>query len=145
MYIVAYVKMAYSCQRQQWNFKQRIRIVTSLRRFHSNTYQYIYGNSPNYSDIVSFFCFYHSHYVLYIALLMICIQYGLCENITVLWDFRFSRQWVWRWKLSVVLLKYKDISEVRTASIIALILEAVTTSETSVYCNKTTWRYVPED
>jgi hypothetical protein len=42
-----------------------------------------------------------------------------------------------------------DVSEVRTASItsaiIALIIEAVRTSETSVNFNVTTRRYIPED
>jgi hypothetical protein len=38
-----------------------------------------------------------------------------------------------------------DISEVRTASIIALMMEAVHTSETLVNFNVITWRYIPED
>jgi hypothetical protein len=33
----------------------------------------------------------------------------------------------------------------RTASIIALMMEAVSTSETSVHFNVTTQRYIPED
>jgi hypothetical protein len=46
----------------------------------------------------------------------------------------------------VVSLKYADISEVHTASIISAILmmEAVRTSETSVYFNETTRRCVLE-
>jgi hypothetical protein len=45
-------------------------------------------------------------------------------------------------------MKFTDVSEVRTASIIgaiAMIMEAVGTSETSVNFNVTTWRYIPED
>jgi hypothetical protein len=42
-----------------------------------------------------------------------------------------------------------DISEMRTVSIIramiALMMEAVQTPETSVNINVTTWRYIPED
>jgi hypothetical protein len=38
-----------------------------------------------------------------------------------------------------------DVSEVRTASIIALMTEALHTSETSVNINLTTRRYIPED
>jgi hypothetical protein len=45
----------------------------------------------------------------------------------------------------VVTLKLTDVSEVCTASIIALIMEAVRTSETSVNFNVTTRRYIPED
>jgi hypothetical protein len=43
------------------------------------------------------------------------------------------------------MLKLTDVSEVFIASIIALIMEAVLTSEMSVYFDVTTWRYVPED
>jgi hypothetical protein len=52
------------------------------------------------------------------------------------------------------MLKLADVSEVRTASIvrammedgfIALIMEAVSISETSVNFNMTTWRCIPED
>jgi hypothetical protein len=39
---------------------------------------------------------------------------------------------------AMYLLKYTDVSEVRTASIIALMTEAVCTSETFVYFNETT-------
>jgi hypothetical protein len=42
-------------------------------------------------------------------------------------------------------LKLTDVSEERTASIIALMMEAVRTSETSVDFNITTRRYIPED
>jgi hypothetical protein len=43
-------------------------------------------------------------------------------------------------------LKLTDVSEVRTASIIiALMMEAVRTSETSVNFIVTTRRYIPED
>jgi hypothetical protein len=45
----------------------------------------------------------------------------------------------------VVLLKLTDVSEVRTASIIALMMETVGTSETSVSFNVTTRRYIQED
>jgi hypothetical protein len=47
----------------------------------------------------------------------------------------------------VVSLQETDISEVRTASIIRVIIlmmEAVRTSETSVYSNETARRYIPE-
>jgi hypothetical protein len=42
-------------------------------------------------------------------------------------------------------LKGIDVSEVRLASIIRAMMEAVYTSETSVHFNVTTWRYKPED
>jgi hypothetical protein len=43
-------------------------------------------------------------------------------------------------------LKLTDVSEVRTASIIiALMMEEVSTSETSVNLKVTTLRYIPED
>jgi hypothetical protein len=46
-------------------------------------------------------------------------------------------------------LKLTDVSDVRTASIIsaiiALMMEAVRTSKTSVNFNVTTRRYIPED
>jgi len=45
----------------------------------------------------------------------------------------------------VVTLKLTDVSEVHTASIITLMMEAVSTSETSVNFSVTTWRYFPED
>jgi hypothetical protein len=46
----------------------------------------------------------------------------------------------------VVMLKWTDVSEVRTVSIIiALIMEAVCTSETSGHFNMTTQRYIPEN
>jgi hypothetical protein len=38
-----------------------------------------------------------------------------------------------------------DVSEVRAASIIALMLEAACTSEMSVDIYLTTWQYIPED
>jgi hypothetical protein len=38
-----------------------------------------------------------------------------------------------------------DVSEVRTACIIALTMEAVRTSETSINICLTTWQYIPED
>jgi hypothetical protein len=41
-------------------------------------------------------------------------------------------------------LEQTDVSEVRTASIIKAIMEAVCTSQTSVYSNETTRRYFPE-
>jgi hypothetical protein len=43
-----------------------------------------------------------------------------------------------------VSLDKMDVSEVRTASIIAIMLETVRTSETSVYF-EITLRYIPED
>jgi hypothetical protein len=42
-------------------------------------------------------------------------------------------------------LKFTDVSEVRTASIIALMMDVVRTSEMSVNFNVTTRRYMPED
>jgi hypothetical protein len=46
----------------------------------------------------------------------------------------------------VVTLKRKDVPELLTASIIiALMMEAVLTSETSFHFNVTTRRYIPED
>jgi hypothetical protein len=41
-------------------------------------------------------------------------------------------------------LKLTDVSEVRSASIIALMMEEIRTSETSVNFNVTTQRYIPE-
>jgi len=38
-----------------------------------------------------------------------------------------------------------DVSEVRAASIIALMMEAARTSETSVDIQLRTWQYTPED
>jgi len=38
--------------------------------------------------------------------------------------------------------EYIDVSELRTVSIITLVMEAVRTSEMSVYCNETTSRYI---
>jgi hypothetical protein len=43
-----------------------------------------------------------------------------------------------------VLLKHTDVSEVHTASTIALMVEAVRTSETSVYFSENTRQYIPE-
>jgi hypothetical protein len=69
-----------------------------------------------------------------------------------MWDFRFSRRRVWNFESCgmwrrVVTLKLTDVSEVHTASIIiiALMMEAVRTSETSVNFNVTTRRCIPED
>jgi hypothetical protein len=45
----------------------------------------------------------------------------------------------------VVTLKWTDVSEVRTASIIALMMEAVSTSETLDHFDVTTRRYIQED
>jgi hypothetical protein len=45
----------------------------------------------------------------------------------------------------VVKLKSTDVSEVLTASIIALMMEAIRTSETSVNFNLTAQRYISED
>jgi hypothetical protein len=45
----------------------------------------------------------------------------------------------------VVTLKWTDVSEVRTASIIRVMNEEERASETSVHFNETTWRYIPED
>jgi hypothetical protein len=41
-------------------------------------------------------------------------------------------------------LKKVDLLEVRTASVITLMMEAVRTSETLVYFIVATWRYIPE-
>jgi hypothetical protein len=65
------------------------------------------------------------------------------------WHVRFSQQWVCRWQPSgiyrcVVLFKLTGVSEVHTASIIRTMMEAVCTSEVSVYFNKTTQQYIPE-
>jgi hypothetical protein len=38
-----------------------------------------------------------------------------------------------------------DVSEVRAASIITLLMEAARTSETSVDIQLRTWQYIPED
>jgi ribosomal protein L14 len=45
----------------------------------------------------------------------------------------------------VVTSKLTDVSEVRSASIIRTMMEAVRASGTSVNFNVTTWRYIPED
>jgi hypothetical protein len=45
----------------------------------------------------------------------------------------------------VVTLKFNDVSEMHTASIIRAMVEAVRTSETSVHFNVTARRYIPED
>jgi hypothetical protein len=45
---------------------------------------------------------------------------------------------------SVVTLKLTNVSQVRTASITAMMMEAVRISEMSVNF-VTTWRYIPED
>jgi hypothetical protein len=68
----------------------------------------------------------------------------------IMWDFRFSRQRAWSLDFSgmycrVVTLKWTDVSEVRTASVIALMMDAVSASETSVNFNVTTQCYIPED
>jgi hypothetical protein len=42
-------------------------------------------------------------------------------------------------------MKLTQVSEVRNASVIALMMEAVQTSETSVNFNVITRRYIPED
>jgi hypothetical protein len=42
-------------------------------------------------------------------------------------------------------LKYTDIPKVLAVSIVRAMMEAVRTSEMSVYCNETTLRYIPED
>jgi hypothetical protein len=49
-------------------------------------------------------------------------------------------------------LKWTDVSEMRTVyiikemvAIIALMMETVCNTETSVHFNVTTWRYTPED
>jgi hypothetical protein len=49
---------------------------------------------------------------------------------------------MWR---PLVTLKLTDVSALRTASIIALMMMAVRTSETSVNFNVTTWSHIPED
>jgi hypothetical protein len=45
---------------------------------------------------------------------------------------------LWWWK-------FTDVSEVLSASIIALMMEAASTSETSLYFYQITWRNNPED
>jgi hypothetical protein len=45
----------------------------------------------------------------------------------------------------VFTLKLTDVSEVCTASIIALMMKTVRTYETLVNFNVITWRYIPED
>jgi hypothetical protein len=45
----------------------------------------------------------------------------------------------------VVALKLTDVSHRHTASIIALMMEAVRTSETLVIFSVTIWHYIPED
>jgi hypothetical protein len=45
----------------------------------------------------------------------------------------------------VVSLEWTDVSEVHTATIIRVMMEAVHTSEMPVHSNETTWRYIPED
>jgi hypothetical protein len=42
-------------------------------------------------------------------------------------------------------MKLADVSEVRTASIIALLIEVARTAETPVNFSVTTRRYIPED
>jgi hypothetical protein len=50
------------------------------------------------------------------------------------------------WELALlVTLKLADVSEMRTTSIIALMMEAVRIPETSVKLNVFTQRYIPED
>jgi hypothetical protein len=49
------------------------------------------------------------------------------------------------WNVAPCSLIETDISEVLTASIITLMMEAVSTSEMSVNFYKTTWRNIPED
>jgi hypothetical protein len=68
----------------------------------------------------------------------------------LLWVLRSYWFRLWRWESSgiyrsVVSLEYTDVSEVLTASIITLKMEAVRTSETSVYSNETTRRYISEE
>jgi hypothetical protein len=53
----------------------------------------------------------------------------------ILWDFRFSRRRVWRWFSSVMLRRV----------VIVLLMEAVSTSETSVNIHETTQCNIPED
>jgi hypothetical protein len=45
----------------------------------------------------------------------------------------------------IVTLKFTDVSEVWTASIMRAMMEAVRTTETTVNFNVTTRRYIPED
>jgi hypothetical protein len=45
----------------------------------------------------------------------------------------------------VIWYKFTSVSEVLAASIIALIMEAASTSETSVNFYQTTWHNIPED
>jgi len=57
---------------------------------------------------------------------------------------RIILKWTWQQR-RVVSLKYTDVSEMRTTSIIKAIIKAVCISETSVYSNETTRSYIPED
>jgi hypothetical protein len=53
------------------------------------------------------------------------------------WDYRFSRRRIWRWLSSEILC--------RVVTIIAMMMETVSTSETSVNFYQTTRRNIPEE
>jgi hypothetical protein len=78
-----------------------------------------------------------------------CVEEKLYWAAMKLWDLRFSLPQVWRWQLSgiqrhVVLLKWTDVSELHTASIIRAIMKTIHTSEMLVYFNEATWCYFLE-
>jgi hypothetical protein len=61
----------------------------------------------------------------------------------IMWDFRFSLRRGWRWKnvritYSLLSSKKIDVSKMHSASVFALMMEAVRTSEMFVYFNETT-------
>jgi hypothetical protein len=73
------------------------------------------------------------------------LRMHLSASSPCLWDFRFPRRRIWSLESSgmqsrVVTLKLTDVTEVRT-TFIALIMEAVCTSKTSVNFYKAIWRF----
>jgi hypothetical protein len=62
------------------------------------------------------------------------------ELYNIHWSLEYPDMWC-----RVHTLKWTDVLELRTASIITVTMEAVTTSETSVHFKVTTWRYIPDD
>jgi hypothetical protein len=71
-----------------------------------------------------------------------CLHQADDEGSTYLWNVGLlSRHYT---ALHLVTLKLIDVSEVRTASIIRAITEAVRTSETSAYFHDTTQRYITQ-
>jgi hypothetical protein len=74
----------------------------------------------------------------------ICIALLQQSPSVTLWDFRFSRRRAFWHIAPCSLVEVHDVLEVRTGSIIALMMDAVRTPETSVYFNETTSLYMPE-